>query len=296
MRVLLICLALSTVLGKRMLSDWNKCSPISVAHGSVSYSKNRDANGLYIWQTRATVTCNSGYGRSKTNPRCQSGSWKGGVPTCEALYTTIGDGYCKGNGFHNEAGVRKIWKNYWVTAKECKSMCSSLDVCAGYSFRPTKRFCAVYVGRSMTVASTPSGWTLSTGCRTCPESYCSIISRSTGKPEHLFKCYKKNAYMHVGYTFVGTGWCAGTGGLFLNRMYKASTAGSQCKDTCDSDDNCIGYAHKPSNGECSVYGMMTSRGVGWHAVSENLNVISQASGTSGLSCYSYPNKPFKHCL
>lgn len=234
MRVLLICLALSTVLGKRGLGNehkvsWfrqsireatlrgtsdeetpvtisvhyqrrrrdtrNKCSPISVAHGSVSYSKNRHANGLYESQTRATITCNSGYGRSKANPRCQSGSWKGGVPTCEAIYTMVGAGYCKGNGFHKSAGVRYIWKNYWVTAKECKSMCNSLDLCAGYSFRPTKRFCAVYVGSSMTVASTPSGWRLSTGCRTCPELYCSIISRSTGKPEHNFKCYKKKAYV-----------------------------------------------------------------------------------------------------
>jgi len=223
MRVLLICLALSTVLGKRGLGNehkvsWltqrireatlrgtsdeetpvtqrgNKCSPISVVHGRVSYSKNRDANYLYKSQTRAFVNCNSGYVRSKANPKCQYGSW-GGVPTCEALYTTIGDGYCKGNGFHKEAGVRYIWKNYWVTAKECKSMCSSLDLCAGYSFRPAKRFCAVYVGSSMTVASTPSGWTLSTRCRTCTESYCSIISRSTGKIEHLFKCYKKKAYV-----------------------------------------------------------------------------------------------------
>lgn len=229
MRVLLICLAISIVLGKRGFGNerkvsWflgrrdtrrrtvrkpttitlpaesrrrrntrSKCSPFSLAHGSVSYSTNRRANGLYETQTRATITCDSGYICSNQNARCQSGSWKGGIPTCEALYDTVGNGYCKGNGNHKAAGVRNIGKNIWVTAKECKSMCSSLDSCAGYSFRPSKRFCAVYVGSSMT--SAPSGWTLNIGCSTCPALYCSTISRSTGKPESNFKCYKKRGYV-----------------------------------------------------------------------------------------------------
>ena len=63
-----------------------KCLPLSINHGSVSYNTN-PVGGEYLWNTIATVSCNSGYEREgpittpcTTEHDATRGRWSGPPP------------------------------------------------------------------------------------------------------------------------------------------------------------------------------------------------------------------------
>ena len=68
------------------------CAPLRVANGLVEYSKSA-FNGVYLTDTVATITCNSGYVLSgpisrtcRKRPKDWHGSWTESNPRCDGYY------------------------------------------------------------------------------------------------------------------------------------------------------------------------------------------------------------------
>ena len=227
-------------------------------------------------------TCPSGTGLG-------DGGYEGGCSACTPgsfapdagpAFEFVGEGSCTGTCAHTKL---------FDSEGACALACVSRGGCVGFAYTHASSVCDLHWAQPR---ATEVGWTTID-----PATACAGISGSTGSEGQA--CWRKDVthpqtqlanLLHPPiFELVGDGYCRSGPGLIPYYLYQNSMTSSQCRQSCELEDDCIGFMHSEQGAfrqdRCYIFFEGEKSLDLWIAVDNTHYNISQSSNEDFGQCY-----------